>query len=97
MDGGIAGDDVLAVVGEAWRVAVRGVDVFEGDGEVHDVEVEVVNAPILQLLLADRCHTVMVVERVPQLGNKEEIRAFDDSVLDGPGDALAGFDLIAVV
>lgn len=29
---GFAGDDVLAVVGEAGWVAVGGIDVFEGDG-----------------------------------------------------------------
>lgn len=97
MDGGIAGNDVRPIVGEARRVPVRRVDVFERDGEVNDVKVEVVDAPVLQLLLADRADAVVVVEGVPELGDKEEIGAFDESVFDGPGNSLAGFDLVAVV
>jgi len=97
LNGGIAGNDVRPVVGEARRVAVRGVDVFERDGEVHDVKVEVVDAPVLQLLLADRADAVMVVEGVPELGDKKKIGAFDESVFDGPGNTLTGFDLVAVV
>ena len=97
LDGGVARYDFFAVVGEARRVAVRGVDVFERDGEVHDVKVEVVDAPVLQLLLADRADAVVVVEGVPELGDKEEVGAFDQSVFDGPGYSLAGFHFIAVV
>lgn len=97
LDRGITGDDVLAVVGEAWRVAVRGVDVFERDGEVDDVEVEIVDTPVLELLLADRRDAVVVVEGVPELGDEEQVGAFDESILDGPGYSLAGFDFVAVV
>ena len=43
----------LAVEGPAGWVADRGVDVFQGDGEVDDVEVEVVDAPVGELLAAD--------------------------------------------
>jgi len=97
LDGGGAGDDIFAVVGEAGRVAIRGVDVFEGDGEVHDVEVEVVDGPVLELFLADGCDARVVVEGVPELGDEEEVGAFDEAVFDGAGDALAGFDFVAVV
>lgn len=39
----------------------------------------------------------MVVEGVPELGDKKKIGAFDESVFDGPGNTLTGFDLVAVV
>jgi hypothetical protein len=37
------------------------------------------------------------VERVPQLGDDEEILALDDALLDGAGNALTALDLIAVI
>ena len=43
----------LAVEGPAGWVADGRVDVFQSDGEVHDVEVEVVDAPVGELLAAD--------------------------------------------
>lgn len=97
LDRGVTGYDVLAIVGEAGRVAFRGVDVFEGDGEVDDVEVEVVDTPVLELLFADRLDSVVVVEGVPEFGDKEEVGAFDYAFFDGASDALAAFLLVAVV
>lgn len=97
LDGGRAGDDGFAVVGEAGRVAVRGVDVFQGDGEVHDVEVEVVDAPVGELLFADGFDAVVVVEGVPELGDEEEVGAFDEAFFDGAGDALTALLFVAVV
>ena len=94
---GVAGDDVLAVVGEARRVALGRVDVFEGDWEVDDVEVEVVDAPVLELLFADGLDPVVVMEGVPEFGDEEEVGAFDYAFFDGAGDALAGFLFVAVV
>ena len=47
LNGSVTGDNILAVIGEARWVSLRGVDVFEGDGEVDNVEVKVVDAPIL--------------------------------------------------
>ena len=97
MDGGVAGNDVLAVVGEAGRVSFRRVDVFEGNGEVYYVEVEVVDAPVLELFLANRLDAVMVVEGVPQFGDEEEVGAFDDAFFDGTRDALTALWFVAVV
>ena len=97
LDRGVAGNDVLAVVGEAGRVAFRGVDVFEGDGEVDDVEVKVVDTPVLELLFADRLDSVVVVEGVPEFGDKEEVGAFDYALFDGASDALTGFLFVTVV
>ena len=39
----------------------------------------------------------MVVEGVPEFGDKEKVGAFDDAFFDGAGDALAGFLFVAVV
>jgi len=97
LDGGGAGDDVLAVVGEAGGVAVRWVDVFQRDGEVHDVEVEVVDAPVLELLFADRLDAIVVVEGIPEFGDEVELFALDEAFFDGTGDSLAAFLLVAVV
>ena len=85
------------LVGEARRVSDRGVDVFEGDREMHDVEVEVINAPVLELLFADGLDAGTVVEGVPEFGHKEEVGAFDEAVFDGAGNTLTGFLLVAVV
>lgn len=97
LNGSITGDNILAVIREARWVSLRGVDVFEGDGEVDDVEVKVIDAPILELLFADGLDTVMVVERVPELRDKEEVGALDYAFFDGAGDALAGFLFVSVV
>ena len=97
MDGGVSGDDIFAIVGEAGRVALRWVDVFEGNWEVDDVEVEVVNAPIFQLLFTDRLNSVVVVEGIPEFGDKEEVGAFDYAFFDCASDALTGFLFVAIV
>ncbi len=97
LDRGVTGDDILAIVGEAGRVALRGIDVFEGDGEVDDVEVEVVDAPVFKLLFANRLDSVVVVEGVPEFGDKEEIGTFDYAFFNGARHALAGFRFVAVI
>ena len=97
LDGGRAGDDGFAVISETGRVAGRRVDVFEGDGEVHDVEIEVVDAPVCELLFADGFHAVVVVEGVPEFRDKKEVGAFDEAFFDGAGDTLAAFLFVAVI
>ena len=97
LDGGIARDDILAVVGEAGGVTSGGVDVFEGDGEVHDVKVEVVDLPVFELFLADGFNAIVVVEGVPELGDEEEIGALDEAVFNSSGYSFAAFGFIAVV
>ena len=97
MDGSCPGDDFLAIVGEAGGVAVGRVDVFEGDGKMHDVEVEVGDAPVLELFLADGLDDGVVVVGVPEFGDEEEIGALYYAFFDGAGDALAAFDFVAVV
>ena len=64
---------------------------------MHDVEIEVVDAPVLELFFADGLHAWAVVEGVPEFGDEEEVGAFDEAVFDGAGDALAGFDFVAVI
>jgi len=72
-----AGADLVVFVGEAGGVANRGVDVFEGDGEVDNVEVKVVDVPVCELFLADGGDALGVVEGVPEFGDEEEVGAFD--------------------
>lgn len=64
---------------------------------MYDVEVEVVDAPVLELFLADGLDDGVGVVGVPEFGDEEEVGAFYDAFFDGAGDALAGFDLVAVV
>ena len=85
------------VVVPAGGVAFLGIDVLEGDGEVHDEEVEVVDSPVAQLLFADGFDVGLVVEGVPEFGDDEEVGAFAEAVFEGAGDALAAFGFVAVV
>lgn len=62
-----------------------------------DVQVEVVDAPVLELLLADRLDSIAVVKRIPELGDKEEVFALDEALLDGAGDTLARLYFVAVI
>jgi hypothetical protein len=61
------------------------------------VDVEVVDAPVSQLLLDNGLDLLRVVERVPEFGDKDEVFALDEAVFDGTGDALAAFYFVAVV
>lgn len=97
LDGGLAELDLALGVLPAGRVAHTRVDVLESDGEVHNVQIEVVDAQVGQLLAGDGLDLVAVVEAVPQLGDKEEVLARDDALLDGAGDTLADLDFVAVV
>lgn len=97
LDGGVAEFDLAALRVPSRGVADSRVDVLQRNGEVHDVQVEVIDAPVSQLLAADGLDTVALVETIPQLGNNEEFLALDDALLDGAGDTLAAFDFVAVV
>lgn len=97
LDGGAAPNHVFSVVREARRVAFGRVDVLQGNRKMHDVEVEVVDPPVLKLLFANRFNTFRVMERVPQLGYEEELLALDDAFLEGSRNALATFDFVSVI
>lgn len=64
---------------------------------MNDIEIEVVDAPVFELLFADRLNTVMVVEGVPELGDEEEIFALDDALFDSTSNTLARLDFVTVV
>lgn len=87
----------LTAVFPPGRVADRWIDVAQRHGEVHNVQVEGVDAPVRELLARNGADAVAVVERIPQLGDDEELFAFDDAFFDGARYALAGFYLVAVV
>ncbi len=56
---------------------------------MNDVKVEVVDAPVCQLLLADWLDFVAVVEAVPQFRDEKELFPFDDAFFDCFGYTLA--------
>ena len=90
--------DLAGSVVEPTRgVPLLGVDVFECNGEVDDVQVEVVDAPVAELLAADGLDLLAVVEGLPELADDEEIFALYEAVFDGTGYALAALDFVAVV
>lgn len=98
LGGSLGGADLgLAVVVPAGGVADAGVDVLKGDGEVNQVEVEVVETPVGELLLDDGLNTVAIVESVPQLGDDEEVLTLDEAILDRTGNTLTALLLVAVV
>lgn len=98
LNGGVGAADLGdTVVEPAGRVADRGVDVLEGNGEVDDVEVEVVDAKIAELLASHLLDVLRLVVGVPEFGDEEELLTLDEAILDGAGDALADLNLVAVV
>lgn len=64
---------------------------------MHNVEVEVLDAPVGQLFAADGLDFVAFVERVPEFRDKEEVFAFDKAFFDSSGDTFARFFFVAVV
>jgi hypothetical protein len=64
---------------------------------VDDVEVEVVKAPVCELLPADGLHFVSFVEGVPELGDDEQIFSLYETILDCSSNAFASFFLVAVI
>ena len=52
-------------------VLVLGINVLERDGEVHVVEIEVINAPEGQLVLGNLLCARLLVEGVPELGSDD--------------------------
>lgn len=61
------------------------------------VEVEVVDTPVCKLLLDNGLDLFRVVERVPQFADDEDVFTLYDTLLDGSGDTLAGFNLVTVI
>lgn len=97
LNGGVGQLDLVLGVGPAGRVADLGSHILEGDGEVDNVQVEVVNAQVLELLAGNGLDLLLVVEAVPQLGDEEKVLTLDETVLDGASDTLADLNLVAVV
>ena len=98
LDGGVGElDRGLAIVVPSWWVADGWINVLQGDWEVDEVQVEVLKTPVSELLAGNWANLVLVVERVPELGNNEELLALDEAVLDGAGNTLTSLLLVAVV
>jgi len=56
-----------------------------------------VKYPVLELLLADGLDTLLLVERVPELGDNEEVFTLYNALLDGTGNTLSGLLLVSVI
>lgn len=56
---------------------------------MNDVEVEVIDAPVLKLLFADGFDVVVAVVGVPEFGDEKEIFSLHYTFLDGAGNTLA--------
>lgn len=87
----------LAVVVPARGIPHRGVDVLERAGEVDEVQVEVLEAPVRQGPPDRGLNLVAVLEDGPELGCDEEVLARHEAFLDSAGDALAAFLLVAII
>jgi hypothetical protein len=91
-------DLAVRIVGEPPRwVTCLGRNILERDREVNEVQVEVVDAPVLELLLDNGLDLFLVMECLPQLRDNEEFFAFYEALLDGAGDTLAGLDFVTVI
>ncbi|KAI6756630.1 hypothetical protein HG530_011228 [Fusarium avenaceum] len=97
--GGLAPADLGAgvVVVPAGRVADLGVDVLEGDGEVDEEEIKVVDLPVGELAAGDGLDVLLVMVCLPELGDDEEVLSLHDAFLDGAGNTLTTGLLIAVI
>lgn len=71
--------------------------VRSGHPTYNHVKVKVIDAPVGKLLLANGLDALLVVERVPELGNNEQVLALHDTLVDRTLDTLASLDLVAVV
>lgn len=81
----------------ARRVPHARVNVFQRHGEMDDIQVEVVDAPVGQLLFANGLDAFLVVESIPQLGHDKELLALHEAVFDSACDALAALNFVAVI
>lgn len=74
-----------------------GRDVFEGDREVDEVEINVSKTPGLVLSFGLSESMVFLVIVVPELGDDKDLFTLDEAFVDGTLDALACFALVLVV
>jgi hypothetical protein len=90
-------DLALTIDEPAGWVALLRVDILQGDGEVDNVEVEVVNTPVGQLLAADGLDLFTLVEGLPELADDEEVFSLYEAFLDGASYTLTALDFVAVI
>jgi hypothetical protein len=64
---------------------------------VNHPQIKVVDTPVSELLPCDGLNLIVVVERLPELGDNEQILALYKTLLDGTCDTLPGFLLVTVV
>lgn len=90
-------DFLAAFIFPAGGIPSLWIDVLQRDGEVHDVQVPVVEACVFELLFAYRLDSLLVMEGVPEFGDEEEVFSLYKTVPDGAADTLSCFLFISVV
>jgi len=94
---GVLGVD-LAIISVPLRgVAVGGINVLEGDGEVDEVEIEVFQSPVLELELASGLDVFLGMESIPELGSNPDVFTLDEASINGLLNAITSLLLVAVV
>lgn len=90
------GTVALWMIGPLWWVMVLEWNVLERNWEMNQVEVDVVEAEVLEGPLASWLDVLLSMLGVPELGGDEEILTLDDTLIDGSLDALTGFLFVAI-
>ena len=70
---------------------------LNGEGEVNEVQVQVLNSEVSQTLTASELDMLGAMERIPKLGDNEEVFSCANTLLNGPCNALTNLDFITVV
>lgn len=101
-DGNVDGNNtlvnaVIALVGPSCGVVLVIINVFEGNREMDQEEIEVVEAPPLELLADNGFNLVLLVEGVPEFRGDEEVFAFNKAFINCALDTLASDLLVAVI
>lgn len=96
-DGDLGRVDLAVETPPLRRVLGLNGNILEGDGEVDEVEVEVINAPELELVPDELVCALLLVVGVPELRSDENFLALDDSVLDSTSETLTSLLLVSVV
>lgn len=97
---GIESDEVGAWKGKCgtyWVAQSLWVDVFEGNWEVDQVQVDVAKSPGFVLCLCHLDGMFPLVVVVPQLGGDEDVLALDKALFDSSLDTLARLLLVLIV
>lgn len=92
-----SGLGLLLVAPEARVSDLLEGDELEGNGEVDEEEIEVLETPGLKLELGLLVRVLALVVVVPELGGDEEVFSLHQALVNGASDALASLGAVGVV